>query len=150
MPLHSLCRVWHIRQIVGRVSIRIQVLFGTESRHTEVGKNLFGMIAGFWECSKTDDGWRIFQTTHCRKTEANRCGTWSFPGAAFGLYRTGTITDVNKASVPGWPKVVVSRHPAYRAAQYDEAQEAQPAKGRFQKAACFVEDLALKARPKPG
>ena len=46
--------------------------------------------------------------------------------------------------------MVVSRHPAYRAAQYNEAQEAQPAKGRFQKAACIAEDLALKAKPKPG
>ena len=66
-----------------------------------------------------------------------------------GLCRTGTLTDVSKASVPGWPKVVVSRHPAYRATQYDEAQEAQLAKGRFQKAASIAEDLAHKARPEP-
>ena len=65
-----------------------------------------------------------------------------------GLCRTGTITDVSKANVPGWPIVVVSRNPAYRAAQYGEAQEAHPAKGMFQKAACIAEDLALKARPK--
>ena len=38
---------------------------------------------------------------------------------------------------------------AYRATQYDEAQEARPAKGRFQKTACIVVDLAPKARPKP-
>ena len=37
---------------------------------------------------------------------------------------------------------------AYRAAQYDEAQEAHPAKRRFQKAACVAEDLAHKARLK--
>ena len=66
-----------------------------------------------------------------------------------GLCRTGTIIDVSKASVPAWPIVVVSRIPAYRAAQYDEAQEAHPAKGRFQKATYIVVDLALKARPKP-
>ena len=65
------------------------------------------------------------------------------------ICRTGTITEVTKASVPRWPIVVISRNPAYRAAQYDEAQEAHPAKGRFQKAACIVVDLALKARPKP-
>ena len=41
-----------------------------------------------------------------------------------GLCRTGIFTDVSKANVPGWPIVVVSRNPAYRAAQYDEAQEA--------------------------
>ena len=45
--------------------------------------------------------------------------------------------------------MVVSRNPAYRAAQYDEAQEAHLAKGRFQKVASIAEDLALKARPKP-
>ena len=56
---------------------------------------------------------------------------------------------MSKASVPGWPIVVISRHPAYRAAQYDEAQEAQPAKERFQKVASIAEDLAHKARPKP-
>ena len=67
-----------------------------------------------------------------------------------GLCRTGILIVVNKASVPGWPKVVVSRHPAYQVAQYDEAQETQLAEGRFQKAACIVEDLALKARPRPG
>ena len=67
-----------------------------------------------------------------------------------GLCRTGTFTKETKASVPGWPIVVVSRNPAYRAAQYDEAQEAHPAEGRFQKAACIAEDLALKASPKPG
>ena len=67
-----------------------------------------------------------------------------------GLCRTGTLTDVSKASVAGWTIVVVSCHPAYRAVMYDEAQEAQPAKGRFQKAAGIAEDLALKARPKPG
>ena len=39
--------------------------------------------------------------------------------------------------------------PAYRAAHYDEAQEAHLAKGRFQKAAYMVVDLAPKARPKP-
>ena len=38
---------------------------------------------------------------------------------------------VSEASVPGWPKRVVSRNQAYWAAQYDEAQEAHPAKGRF-------------------
>ena len=56
--------------------------------------------------------------------------------------------EVTKASVPGWPIVVVSRNPAYRATQYDEAQEAHPAKGRFTKAACIVVDLGPKARPK--
>ena len=56
---------------------------------------------------------------------------------------------MTKASVPGWPIVVVSRNLAYRAAQCDEAQEAHPAKRRFQKVACIAEDLALKARPKP-
>ena len=66
-----------------------------------------------------------------------------------GLCRTGTFTDASKASVPGWPTMVVSRNPAYRAAQYDEAQEAHPAKGRFQKVASIAEDLAHKARPKP-
>ena len=66
-----------------------------------------------------------------------------------GLCRIGALTGVSKASVPGWPKVVVSRHPAYRAAQCDEAQEAHPANGRFQKADCIAVDLALKARPKP-
>ena len=55
---------------------------------------------------------------------------------------------MSKASVPGWPIVVVILNPAYQAAQYDEAQEARPAKGRFQKEACIAEDLALKARPK--
>ena len=40
-------------------------------------------------------------------------------------------------------------NPAYRAAQYDEVQEAHPAKVRFQKVACIAEDLSLKARPKP-
>ena len=45
--------------------------------------------------------------------------------------------------------MVVSRNPVYRAAQYDVAQEAHPAKGRFQKAVCIVVDLVLKARPKP-
>ena len=45
--------------------------------------------------------------------------------------------------------MVESRNPAFRAAQYDEAQEAHPAKGRFQKVASIAEDLALKARPKP-
>ena len=45
--------------------------------------------------------------------------------------------------------MVVSRNPAYRAAQCDEAREAHPAKGRFEKAACIVIDLALKERPKP-
>ena len=54
-----------------------------------------------------------------------------------------------KASVSGWSIVVLSRNPAYRAAQYDEAREAHPARGRFQKAVCIVIDLALKARPKP-
>ena len=43
--------------------------------------------------------------------------------------------------------MVVSRHPAYRAAQYDEAQEAQPAKRRLQKVASIAEDLAHKATP---
>ena len=66
-----------------------------------------------------------------------------------GLCRTGTLTKVIKASVPGWPIVVASRNPAYRAAQYDEAHEAQPAKRRFKKAACIVVDIALKERPKP-
>ena len=56
---------------------------------------------------------------------------------------------MTKASVLGWPIVVVSRNPAYRAAQYNEAQEAHSAKGRFQKVACIAEDLSLKARPKP-
>ena len=56
---------------------------------------------------------------------------------------------MTKASVLGWPIVVVRRNPAYQAAQYDEAQEAHPAKERFQKAACIMEDVALKARPKP-
>ena len=55
---------------------------------------------------------------------------------------------MSKASVPGWPIVVVSQNLSYRAAQYDEAQEAHPAKGRFQKVACIA-DLAVKARPKP-
>ena len=54
---------------------------------------------------------------------------------------------MTKSSVLGWPIVVVSRSPAYRAAQYDEAQEAHPAKGRFQKVACIVVDLGPKARP---
>ena len=45
--------------------------------------------------------------------------------------------------------MVVSRNMAYRAAQCDEAQEAHPANGRFQKAASIAEDLAHKARPKP-
>ena len=58
-----------------------------------------------------------------------------------GICRTGTITEVTKASILGWPIVVVSRNPAYRAAQYDEAQEAHPVKGRFQKAACVVVGL---------
>ena len=56
---------------------------------------------------------------------------------------------MTKASVPGWPIVVVSRNPAYREAQYDEAQKAHPAKGRFQKEACVVDDLVHKAMPKP-
>ena len=66
-----------------------------------------------------------------------------------GLCRTDTFTDVTKASVPGWPIVVVSQNPAYRAAQYDEAQEAHLAKGSFHKAAYIVVNLVLKARPKP-
>ena len=45
--------------------------------------------------------------------------------------------------------MVESRNPAYWAAQYDEAQLAHPAKGRFQKAASIAEDLVHKARPKP-
>ena len=45
--------------------------------------------------------------------------------------------------------MLVSQNPAYRTAQYDEAQEDRPAKVRFQKVASIVEDLALKARPKP-
>ena len=45
--------------------------------------------------------------------------------------------------------MVVSQNAAYRAAQYNEAQETHPAKGRFQKAASIAEDLAHKARPKP-
>ena len=71
------------------------------------------------------------------------------PYALLGLCRTGTLIDVSKASVPGWPIVVVSRNPAYWAAQDDEAQEAHPAKGRFQKAVSIAEDLAHKARPEP-
>ena len=73
----------------------------------------------------------------------------AFWGLLLGLCRTGTVTDESKASVPGWPIVVVSRNPAYRVAQYDEAQEAHPAKGRFQKVASIAEDLALKARLNP-
>ena len=46
--------------------------------------------------------------------------------------------------------MVISLNPAYRAAQYNEAHEAHPAKGRFQKAASIAKDLAHKARPKPG
>ena len=65
-----------------------------------------------------------------------------------GLCRTGSLTVVSKATVPGWPIVVVSRNPAYRAAQDDEAHEAHLAEGRFQKVASIVEDLAFKARPK--
>ena len=51
---------------------------------------------------------------------------------------------VTKTNAPVWPIVV-----AYRATQYDEAQEVHPAKGRFQKAAYIVANLVLKARPKP-
>ena len=45
--------------------------------------------------------------------------------------------------------MVVSRNPAYRVAQYDEAEKSHLAKGMFQKVACIVDDLAHKARPKP-
>ena len=45
--------------------------------------------------------------------------------------------------------MVAKPNPAYRAAQYDEAQEAHPANERFQKAASIEVDLAPKARPKP-
>ena len=45
--------------------------------------------------------------------------------------------------------MVVSRNMAYRAAQYDEAQEAHPAKVRFHKPDCIAESLAHKAGPKP-
>ena len=37
--------------------------------------------------------------------------------------------------------VVVSRNLAYRAAKYVEAQEAHPAKGRFQKVVSIVEEI---------
>ena len=66
-----------------------------------------------------------------------------------GICRTGTFTEVTKSQHTRVAHGGGKPNPAYRAAQYDEAQEAHPAKGRFQKAACIVVDLALKARPKP-
>ena len=66
-----------------------------------------------------------------------------------GICRTGIITEVTKSQRTRVAHSGGKPNPAYRAAQYDEAQEAHPAKGRFQKAACVAEDLALKASPKP-
>ena len=65
-----------------------------------------------------------------------------------GICRIGIITEVTKSQRTRVAHGGGKLNPAYRAAQYDEVQEAHLAKGRFQKTACIVVDLALKARPK--
>ena len=73
----------------------------------------------------------------------------AFRGLLLGLCRTGILTVETKSQHTRVAHSGGKPNPAYRAAQYDEAQEARPTKGRFQKAACIVVDLAPKGRPKP-
>ena len=70
----------------------------------------------------------------------------AFRGLLLGICRTGIITEVTKSQHTRVAHSCGKPNLSYRAAQYNEAQEAPPAKGRFQKAACIEVDLAPKAR----